>query len=103
MDMQYTQVHYTSQNVTRMFILSENIICLIFALSCRYNACPCVHSDSDTSMKARVSLLAEARHTAYVKGRWIKGHSEWEETYRIVQPILPGNGDYNLCSIMGLN
>lgn len=56
-------------------------------------------SDSDTSMKARVSLLAEARHTAYVKGRWIKGHSEWEEMYRIVQPILPGNGDYNLCSI----
>jgi len=47
-------------------------------------------------MKTRVSLLAEARHTAYIKGRWIKGLSEWEEMYRIVKAVLPGNGDYAL-------
>lgn len=62
-----------------------------------YVAC-CINSisDSDSLMKTRVSLLAEARHTAYIKGRWIKGLSEWEEMYRIVKAVLPGNGDYAL-------
>ena len=41
-----------------------------------------------------VSLLADARHTAYIKDRWVYTDSGWEQMYQIVAPTLPGNGDY---------
>ncbi len=42
-----------------------------------------------------VSALAEARRTSYVRGRWIYTDNGGEYQYMIVEPNLPGNGDYS--------
>lgn len=42
-----------------------------------------------------VTALAEATHTAYIRGRWILQDSESELQHVIVAPSLPGNGDYS--------
>ena len=43
-----------------------------------------------------VSALAEARHTAYIRGRWVyTDNCSGELQYRVVDPSLPANGDYS--------
>lgn len=46
-----------------------------------------------------VSALAEARRTAYIRGRWVYTDNGGEHQYCIVEPTLPGNGDYTAYSI----
>lgn len=41
------------------------------------------------------SALAEATHTAYVRGRWILQDSQNELQHIIVAPSLPNSGDYS--------
>lgn len=41
-----------------------------------------------------VSALADATHTAYIRGRWVLQDSQSELQHVIVAPSLPGNGDY---------
>lgn len=62
-----------------------------------------VFSDSqlmpvDDGQQSTVNLLADARRTAYVKGRWVFTDSGYEQLYRIVAPSLPSSGDYSLAS-----
>ncbi|ELT88688.1 hypothetical protein CAPTEDRAFT_175681 [Capitella teleta] len=52
-------------------------------------------SEEDVMAQSMVSALAEARHTAYVRGRWIYTDNSGELHYRIIEPSLPGNGDYS--------
>lgn len=42
-----------------------------------------------------VSALADATHTAYIRGRWVLQDSQSELQHIIVAPALPGNGDYS--------
>lgn len=49
--------------------------------------------------QSTVSLLADARRTAYIKGRWVFTDSGYEQQYRVVVPTLPGSGDYSLASM----
>jgi len=42
-----------------------------------------------------VSALAEARHTAYVHGRWVYTDNGNEHQYQVIEPTLPGSGDYS--------
>ena len=42
-----------------------------------------------------VSALAEARQTSYIRGRWVYTENAGELQYRIIEPTLPGNGDYS--------
>lgn len=42
-----------------------------------------------------INALAEATHTAYVRGRWILQDSHDELQHVIVAPSLPENGDYS--------
>ncbi|XP_014671329.1 PREDICTED: beclin 1-associated autophagy-related key regulator-like [Priapulus caudatus] len=44
-----------------------------------------------------VSALAEARHTAYIRGRWVYSDIDGELQYKVVEPTLPSNGDYTPC------
>lgn len=48
-----------------------------------------------------VSALAEARHTAYIRGRWVYSDSDGELQYQIVEPTLPSNGDYSAYIMWG--
>jgi beclin 1-associated autophagy-related key regulator len=50
--------------------------------------------------QSTVSLLADARRTAYIKGRWVVTDSGYEQQYRIVVPTLPGSGNYSLASML---
>lgn len=50
---------------------------------------------SETSRTPDMVALAEATHTAYVKGKWVLQDSQNERQYIIVAPSLPGNGDYS--------
>lgn len=50
-------------------------------------------SESDTSSTAWA--LAEALQTTYVRGRWIYTDASHETQYRVVEPLLPGSGDYS--------
>ena len=52
----------------------------------------------DSQQQSTVRLLADARRTAYIKGRWVYTDTGCEQLYRIVSPMLPGNGDYSLAS-----
>lgn len=55
-------------------------------------------SDSGSSndgIADTVSALADATHTAYIRGRWILQDSQTELQHVIVAPALPGNGDYS--------
>ena len=52
-------------------------------------------SEPESSEENTVDLLAEARHTSYVKGRWVYAGNGSEMQYRIVHPTLPGHGDYS--------
>ena len=51
---------------------------------------------AEDAQQSTVSLLADARRTAYIKGRWIITDSGYEQRYRIVLPTLPGSGNYSL-------
>lgn len=42
-----------------------------------------------------VSALADATHTAYVKGHWVFTNSSGGLHHSIVAPTLPGSGDYS--------
>ncbi|XP_059610707.1 beclin 1-associated autophagy-related key regulator [Phlebotomus argentipes] len=42
--------------------------------------------------------LAEATHTAYIRGKWVLQDSLGEVQHTIVAPHLPGNGDYSAYS-----
>lgn len=48
-----------------------------------------------TEVPNRVSELAEATRTAYVRGRWVLQDSHHELHHAVVAPSLPGNGDYS--------
>lgn len=50
---------------------------------------------SESSRTPDMVALAEATHTAYVKGKWVLQDSQNERQYIIVAPSLPGNGDYS--------
>lgn len=52
-------------------------------------------SDSDSFAQDTVSALAEARHTSYIRGRWVYTENGSEHQYRVVEPLLPGCGDYS--------
>lgn len=52
-------------------------------------------SISDSTRTPDMVALAEATHTAYVKGKWVLQDSQNERQYVIVAPSLPGNGDYS--------
>ncbi|XP_043201981.1 beclin 1-associated autophagy-related key regulator-like [Amphibalanus amphitrite] len=41
------------------------------------------------------SALAEAQSLAYVRGRWVQLEPVGELQYRVVEPTLPGSGDYS--------
>ncbi|CAH1792349.1 unnamed protein product [Owenia fusiformis] len=51
--------------------------------------------EQDSMQMSTVSALAEARRTSYIKGRWIYLDNGGELQYSIVEPTLPGNGDYS--------
>jgi len=53
----------------------------------------------EDDQQSTVRLLADARHMAYVKGRWVYTDTGCEQLYQIVSPTLPGNGDYSLASM----
>jgi beclin 1-associated autophagy-related key regulator len=59
---------------------------------------PCSIS-SDDAPQSTVSLLADARRMAYVKGRWVYTDIGYDQLYQIVSPTLPGNGDYSMAVI----
>ncbi len=42
-----------------------------------------------------MTALAEARHTSYIRGRWVHTENGGEQLYQVVEPSLPGNGDYS--------
>lgn len=50
---------------------------------------------TESSRTPDMVALAEATHTAYVKGKWVLQDSHNERQYIIVAPSLPGNGDYS--------
>ena len=54
-----------------------------------------IFSDVDAMVMSTVSALAEARHTSYIRGRWIYTDNGGEHQYQIIEPTLPGNGDYS--------
>lgn len=56
-------------------------------------------SDTDSMAQSTVTALAEARQTSYVRGRWVYTENAGELLYRIVEPTLPGNGDYSAYSV----
>ena len=49
------------------------------------------------------ALIEEARHTAYVRGRWVYNENSQEVQYSVVHPevCLPANGDYSSYSTLG--
>ena len=51
--------------------------------------------DTDAMAMSTVSALAEARQTSYIRGRWVYTENAGELQYRIIEPTLPGNGDYS--------
>ena len=51
--------------------------------------------DTDAMAMSTVSALAEARQTSYIRGRWVYTENAGEQQYRIIEPTLPGNGDYS--------
>ncbi len=55
----------------------------------------CSCGESDSVEMSTVSALAEARQTSYIRGRWVYTENAGELQYRIVEPTLPGNGDYS--------
>jgi beclin 1-associated autophagy-related key regulator len=57
--------------------------------------CPKSSAETDTMLMSTVSLLADASRTAYIKGRWVYNDGGWEQMFSIVEPTLPGNGDYS--------
>lgn len=50
---------------------------------------------SNDGIADTVSALADATHTAYIRGRWVLQDSQTELHHVIVAPALPGNGDYS--------
>ncbi len=48
-----------------------------------------------------VTALAEARQTSYIRGRWVYTENAGELQYSIVEPSLPGNGDYSAYNLWG--
>ncbi|XP_013387967.1 beclin 1-associated autophagy-related key regulator isoform X2 [Lingula anatina] len=52
-------------------------------------------SEVDSMQLSTVSALAEARRTAYVRGKWIYTDNGGELQYQVVDPKLPGHGDYS--------
>ena len=42
-----------------------------------------------------LSELADAQQMSFIQGRWVYTDSDAEEQYQIVEPTLPGNGDYS--------
>ncbi|XP_064621792.1 beclin 1-associated autophagy-related key regulator-like [Lineus longissimus] len=55
--------------------------------------------EADSMVMSTVSALAEARRMSYVRGRWIDLDNGGEMQYRIVEPTLPGNGDYSAYNV----
>lgn len=66
-----------------------------------YSLCNSEDSDSTTS-DIVTSALAEASGTSYVRGRWISDKENSSEIrHCIVEPTLPGTGDYSAYSHWG--
>ncbi|KAK2166027.1 hypothetical protein LSH36_43g02054 [Paralvinella palmiformis] len=53
-----------------------------------------IQTQSEVESSYYVSELSEARHTAYIKGRWVYTDAGSEPRYRIIYPTLPGDADY---------
>ena len=58
-------------------------------------------SECDPMTMSTVSALAEARRTTYIRGRWVYTDNGSEQQYEVVEPSLPGNGDYSAYSLWG--
>ena len=58
-------------------------------------------SDIDSMAMSTVTALAEARQTSYIRGRWVYTENAGELQYSIVEPSLPGNGDYSAYNLWG--
>ena len=52
-------------------------------------------SPEESAEENTIGLLAEARLTSYVKGRWVYTDNGGDHQYSIVHPAIPGNGDYS--------
>ena len=58
--------------------------------------------DSSSSMAlSTISALAEARRTSFLRGRWVYTDNGGDHLYQIVEPSLPGTGDYSAYNIWG--
>ncbi|GAB6021093.1 hypothetical protein CHUAL_003726 [Chamberlinius hualienensis] len=49
----------------------------------------------DSLNQETISALAEATQTAFVSGRWVYTENSRKLSYRIVEPLIPANGDYS--------
>ncbi|KAL3873560.1 hypothetical protein ACJMK2_036659 [Sinanodonta woodiana] len=57
------------------------------------------NSDSDSHGDTLRALLKDACQTAYIRGRWVYGTNDMDVKYKIVDPVLPSNGDYSQFSV----
>lgn len=68
----------------------------------RYNMAYFCFSEEEDSMEDTVtSAIAEASHTAFVRGRWVFSDCSGELHHCIVAPTLPVSGDYSAYSMWG--
>lgn len=52
-------------------------------------------SEVDSSTEDTVNALAEATRMAYIRGHWVYTDNNSDVQYCVVEPLLPGNGDYS--------
>ncbi|KAK3580376.1 hypothetical protein CHS0354_001491 [Potamilus streckersoni] len=57
------------------------------------------NSDGDSKKDSLRALLKDACQTAYIRGRWVYGINDMDMKYKIVDPVLPSNGDYSQFSV----
>ncbi|PSN37843.1 hypothetical protein C0J52_20787 [Blattella germanica] len=53
------------------------------------------HEDDSETPRDTVTALADATHTAYIRGRWVLTDSSGQLQHSIVSPSLPDSGDYS--------
>jgi len=52
-------------------------------------------SETESFLQSTVNALAEARRMSYLRGRWVYTDNGGDHQYQIVEPELPGTGDYS--------
>lgn len=54
---------------------------------------------ADCMALSTVSALRDASHTAFLRGKWVYTDGSGDVQYKIVEPTLPGSGDYSSYSL----